>query len=99
MMNLSILRGKLCFARRLLVPTVVALFCIFAVSAPFADTSGLNVTSVPLPGVSGGANNVVFFADRYALVAPFCPSRYAALGALPDCDSLDDLYYQFLHTI
>lgn len=32
------------------------------------------VTSVPLAGVNGGSNNVVFAFDRFALVAPYAPS-------------------------
>ena len=74
---------KLRWMRRLAVPLAVAILCAVLVSAPLANSAGLKVTSVSLPGVSGGANNVVF-DDRYALVAPFSPSKFGAFAPLPD---------------
>jgi len=99
MMKLNTLGGKLRSARRPFVPMLVTFFCAVAVSAPFADTTALKVTSVPLAGVSGGANNVAFAFDRYALVAPFSPSTFAAFSPLPDGVTPDDLDNHFLSVI
>src|ERR1044071_10100104 len=54
------------------------------------------VSEVPLSGVNGESNNIAFAFDRYALVAPYAPSK--TVDENSDISELDNHFIYLVDT-
>lgn len=56
----------------------VALLAVFAMPYPSPKAAAnWNVTSIPMLGLQGASNNIAFAYDRFAIVAPYAPTKSA----------------------
>ena len=82
-------RGLKISWRSILVLAVVLVVAASSLNLSWASSSKLSLTTVPMPGVVGGNNNINFaYSGQYAILAAFAPSVEP-----PDDATLDDRFF------
>lgn len=80
-----------------IVIVAVTMLVVFAMPYPSPRAaSNWKVTPIPIPGLQGASNNIAFAYDRFAIVAPYAPTKLA--DEINDPGDLNNCYLYVVDT-
>jgi hypothetical protein len=95
--RLPVIRSEVKMKSKIVRIVIVAVTLLIVFTMPYPSpraASNWKVTPIPIPGLQGVSNNIAFAYDRFAIVAPYAPTK-----SVDQIKTLDDLNNCYLYVV